>query len=1145
MQCPHCRCANDEDASYCNACGGRLEAVCPACRQVNRAGSRFCKGCGAALPPGGAEVAPSAVPASPAIPATGLPAAPSPMVRGERKHVTVLFSDLSGYTSMSERLDPEELKEALTRVFGRIAQVVVKYEGFIEKYVGDAIMAVFGATRTFEDDPLRAIHAAREIHRQVEDLSPFYQERLGRPLTMHSGIYSGLVVIGEVNLAQGTHGIAGEPVNLAARLCGASRPGEILVGQDTFLQAQGGFNFEPLAPVEVKGKSSPLPVYRVVAPKGQPRKVRRLHGRRAELVGRTVELARLRQAAERLRQGQGALVCIRGAAGTGKSRLIEEFKDGLVPGEIQWLEGQAYPYARNIPYFPLIELLKLACRIEEGDPPETVRARVEARLGPIVGDSPDVLPYLASLYTLHYDEPTGVSPENWKAKLYHAVQAVLGALALQAPTLVCFEDLHWADPSFIELLRVVIRQTPYPVLFLCSYRPIFNLLGGPASDGPRLDQVEIELGDLSPDETLSMVRALLQAQVVPAALQKILQEKVGGNPFFLEEVINALIERRRLVQSGSAWRLQGALEASDFSATIHGVIAGRLDLLPAEAKQTLQEAAVIGRVLHVDILKAVTAAPQALEQSLSALERLDMLRPRGERAEGVLAFKHAVVQEVVYGGILRRDRERIHEKIALAMEVRFANRLSGFFETLAFHFSVGRVVPKAVDYLVKSGEKSLRRCAVEEAHAYFQDAFALLAAKTGRSPEEDRLLVDILIRWFFVYNVRGLFTAMIALLREHAPLAEKIAEPSQLAMYCCCMGWALQRREALEESHAQLTKALALARSCGDRRALAYASGCLIWTCTDLGRLEEAVRHAANAREACQGMEADQELLRINLTGLGVAHWFRGEARHCRDIGRQLLAFGEEGGDIRSTSDGYLVCAMGRFAAGDYHQTIDYCRKAVRASVGLVHSLNSKFLLGYTYLSNGQIAEAETTLEEIVRFAGAHGYEYLGSSAQALSALVGLAKGEVGAGVRAIRRHMEAFRAGGKRYHFLTFEYLLGKVYLQIALRQGAFSLPQVLRNLAFLAVALPKAGRMAEHYLEEALRLAGEIGARGIAGQAHLDLALLWKARKAIAPAREHAAAGVRLFAACEADVFLDQARALLAALPGGAQEREACPPP
>jgi tetratricopeptide (TPR) repeat protein len=451
---------------------------------------------------------------------------------------------------------------------------------------------------------------------------------------------------------------------------------------------------------------------------------------------------------------------------------------------------------------------------------------------------------------------------------------------------------------------------------------------------------------------------------------------------------------------------------------------------------------------------------------------------------------------------------------------------------------VGRVVLKAVDYLVKSGEKSLRRCAVEEAHAYYQEAFALLAEKPSRSAQEDRLLVDILIRWFFVYNVRGLFNAMIALLREHAPLAERAANPSQLAMYCCCMGWALQRREALEESHAHLIKAMTLAQSCGDQRALAYASGCLIWTCTDLGRLEEAIEYGAKAREACRGLETDQELLRINLTGLGVAHWFRGESRHCRDIGRQLLAYGEQGGDIRSTSDGYLVCAMGRFAAGDFHQTIDYCQKAVRASVGLVHSLNSKFLLGYAYLSAGKVEAAETTLEEIVRFAGTHGYEYLGSSAQALSALVDLAKGGVGAGVRTIRRHMEAFRAGGKRYHYLTFEYLLGRVYLQIALRQGAFSLPQVLRNLAFLAVALPKAGRMAEHHLEGALGLAGDIGARGIAGQAHLDLALLWKARKALDRAREHAAAGIRLFAACEADVFLAQARTLLAALPGGGND-------
>lgn len=1131
MECPHCHGSNDEDARYCNRCGRELERRCPACRRTNRVASRFCKACGAPLTSGDAAP-PAAGPADDAP----LPPAPPP-VRGERKHVTVLFSDLTGFTSLSAGLDPEEVKDLLADLFGRIARVVVKYEGFIEKYVGDAVMAVFGATRAFEDDPLRAIRAAREIHHQVEELGARLRGRLERPLTMHSGIFSGLVVIGEVNPAQGTHGITGEPVNLAARLCGASRPGEILVGEDTFRQAQGSFDFEALAPVAVKGRAAPLPAWRVTGAKGQPRKVRRLHGRRAELVGRTAELARLSQAAEGLRRGQGAVVCIRGAAGTGKSRLIEEFRSRLPEGEIQWLEGQAYPYARNIPYYPLIDLLNLACRIEEGDDPDTVRARVEGRLGPLLKDTPDVLPSLGSLYTLHYDAPTGGSPENWKAQLYHAVKAVLGALALQAPTVVCFEDLHWADPSFVELLRAMIHEIPFPVLFLCSCRPSFQLLEGPA-DRPRPALVEIELADLSPDETLAMARALLQADTLPEALQKIILEQVGGNPFFLEEAINALVERRRLAQAGLAWRLQGALTAEDFSGTIHGVVAGRLDHLPPEAKRILQEAAVIGRVFQAEILKAVTSVPESLEASLHTLERLDMLRPRGDRADRIYDFKHAVVQEVVYGGILRKDRERIHAKIGRAMEQRFASRLSGYVETLAFHFALGGEGGKAVDYLVRSGEKSLRRCAVEEAHTHYQSAFALLAEKPARSPEEDRRLVDILIRWFFVYNARGLFTAMIDLLRAHEPLAEKIGDPSRLAMYCCCMGWALQRRESLVESHAYLLRALELARSCGDRRAEAYARGCLIWTCTDLGRLEEAVIHGREAAAVRQGLEPDAELLRINLTGLAVAHWFRGESRPCREIGRQLLAQGEAEGDIRSTSDGYLACAMGRFAAGDLPQTIDYCLKAVRASAGLVHSLNSKFLLGYTYLTAGRVADAEAILEEIVRFAARHGYEYLGSAAQALSALVGLAQGGVAAGVRVLRRHMEAFQVAGKRYHYLTFDYLLGKIYLQIALRQGAFRLPQMIRNLAFLAVALPTAGRQAERHLEQARTLAAEIGARGIAAQAHLDLALLWKARRSPARAREHGQASLRLWTECEADVHLAQARKLLEALPGDGPE-------
>jgi class 3 adenylate cyclase len=290
---------------------------------------------------------------------------PSPVAVGERKHVTVLFSDLSGYTAMSEKLDPEEVKDIMTRVFGRIKEVIAKYDGFIEKFAGDAVMAIFGVPRAHEDDPVRAIRAAREIHDLVKFISPEVEGITGTPLSMHSGINTGLVVTGDVNPDKGTHGVAGDPLNVAARLCSLAASDEILVGQDTYRRSRGYFSIEAQAPTQVKGKADPVPIYKVLASRERPATGPRPSAPSGKLIGRKFELVQLAEAAEQIRNGKGAIISISGDAGTGKSRLVEEFRAGLDLDKVQWLEGHAYAYSQNMPYFQLIDMLNRALLIEE------------------------------------------------------------------------------------------------------------------------------------------------------------------------------------------------------------------------------------------------------------------------------------------------------------------------------------------------------------------------------------------------------------------------------------------------------------------------------------------------------------------------------------------------------------------------------------------------------------------------------------------------------------------------------------------------------------------------------------------------------------------------------------------------------------
>ena len=417
MKCPECQFDNREGVRFCEECGAKFELECPACKGNIPLGSKFCGECGYTLIPD-SEIfkEKSEAESQPSRPFTKKSSSDVAPIEGERKHVTVLFSDLTGYTSMSERLDPEEVKDITTHIFDEISKIISKYEGFIEKFAGDAVMALFGATTAHEDDPVRAISAAREIHNFVNSQSPKYEEMIEHPLSMHTGINTGLVVTGEVNLEKGIHGVVGDAINVAARLSDLGKAGEIIVASDTYYQAQGYFDFKKLEPAVIKGKSEPILVFKVLSVKEQPVKVHRLDGLKAELIGRKVEMDQLADAVHSLKAGKGSAISICGTAGTGKSRLVRDFKDSLNLEEVQWLEGHAYPFSQNIPYYPLIDLLTKALLIEEGDPPEKIKEKVESGISALVGKRDDVVPYIGSLFSLDYPEIENVSPEFWKAQ---------------------------------------------------------------------------------------------------------------------------------------------------------------------------------------------------------------------------------------------------------------------------------------------------------------------------------------------------------------------------------------------------------------------------------------------------------------------------------------------------------------------------------------------------------------------------------------------------------------------------------------------------------------------------------------------------------------------------------------------------------
>jgi class 3 adenylate cyclase/tetratricopeptide (TPR) repeat protein len=1116
MKCPKCQFENREGKKFCGRCGTKMESICPSCQSANPTDSQFCDDCGHRLE----EVEP---------PLAAQPFSPSDSAR---KNVTVLFSDMSGYTAMTEKLDPEEVKEIMGKLFGEISKVVAKYEGFVEKFVGDAVMALFGVPTTHEDDPVRAIKAAREIHDVVSSFSSQYTKKIGNSLCMHTGICTGLVVTGEVNLERGTHGVLGDTINVASRLSSLAEPGIIVISPDTYRQAEGHFNCMPLSPSTVKGKAEPIQPYQVLSPREEPTTIHRLSGRTAQLIGRKMEMAQLQEAVANLKQGKGSIFSIVGDAGTGKSRLIEEFKNTLDLSTIQWREGHSYAYSHNISYFPLIDLLSRAWQIQEGDSLDSTKQKVEAGIRNLVGDERDVIPYIGSLYAISYPEIEGVSPEFWKMKFHTGVQAIFSALTKRSPAVICLEDLHWADPSSIELLRLILKDLRLPALFLCAYRPPFNLFPAHQLAGLGHAYQEIRLQDLSSSEAQTMVESLLKADHIPSELQRFIQTKVEQNPFYLEEFINTLIESETLIKDNGNWKLTRPIREANIPSTIQGVISARLDGLERDMKRIIQEASVIGRVFIYELLKRVTGLKDVIDKSLGNLERLELIRTRSIQPDLEYIFKHALIQEVVYNGILKKERQELHERIGLIMEQLFHDRLPEFYETLAFHYKQGHSISKAVEYLIKCGEKSLNRYSLDEAQRYFQEAFDILSHKKNRSREDDKLIIDLLFKWYLVYYYYGDWKGLTELLLSHKDLADSLDDKASIARFYACFGFVLFFRFRPRESYDYLNRAILLGEEANDRQVIGYAAAWMCWTCTLLGIMDQGIAFGEKAQEMARFFPADHYLYMKSLSGIGENYYMKGETKKVYAIGKELLEYGRKYSNIRSMVLGHISMASSALTAGNFDMTIQSGQMGEKIVLDRFFRYLSTSYVASGYFLTGQLAEAQKILEELSSFSHEYGCELLELWSDLFLGAIYASQGHLTRGMTMIEEARRRSEEAGGKFILTVSYYFLGRVYKQIAEGTDSISPIMIVKNIGFLLKNVPFSAKKAENHFQKAIELAQEIGAKSWLGQATLELGLLHKIKGKTDEAKKCLSDAVRLFEECEADVFLKQAREELANL-------------
>jgi tetratricopeptide (TPR) repeat protein len=1017
-------------------------------------------------------------------------------------------------------------------IFQEIGHLTKSYDGTIERFFGDEALLLFGVPRAHEDDPIRAIRVAEGIHELIGQQSARFVDKIRRPLAMHIGINTGLVITGDEYIDKGRHGLTGDAVNLAARLTKRSKSGETLVGPETYRQARHHFEFEALGPIEVKGKADPIQVYKVLSPKEQPSTLHRTHGARADLIGRDKEIAILMKEAEQLDQGRSAIISICGDAGTGKSRLTREFKARLDLNKIQWYEGHAYGYTQNTPYYPLIDLLTHAFGIEEGDSSARIREKIESGVAYLLGTENQAAAYIGGLFSLSYPEVVQVSPEFWKSRLHESIKEIVSALAERRPTVICFEDLHWADPSFIELLGSLLKNPADSILFVCVYRPSLSLFDG--QNPERFDPAyqEIRLQELSAYDAQAMLRSLLKSEDIPAELTDFIEKKAEGNPFYLEEVINSLIESDILTRDNGSCKLTRAIEEADIPSSINGVLTSRIDRLQKESKMILQEASVIGRAFFYEILKRITDLKTPIDKYLAGLEQLDLIRVRVLEPDLEYIFKHALTQEVVYNGILKKERQEIHERIGLAIEALFKDRLSEFYETLAFHFSHSRSVVKAVNYLIMSGEKNLQRYALDEAHKFYDGAYKMLSEKSSLTIDEKRLLIDLLIKWSFAFIYRADFERLKTVLEVHRDLVDSLEDKERQGMFYTCLGFAFGQTGRSRESYEYLHKSLKWCQEANNEKFAAYCYAWLSQTCQELGLLDDAIVFGKKGQTIAGRLAWDPLLFSHTNSWTAVAYFYRGECAEIEKISNAHLEKGRANSDTRLIIEASLFMGMMFLAGGDYTNCIKKMEKTNRRTKDPIVLYNGKLMLGMCYLPLGKLKEAEDALNETLdQTRHIQSWVRKHQSEMFLTAVLA-ARGNLSGGIKNLHRLQAYFSENSQKWSAVTVEYILGNIYFQLIQNEAPKDFKIIIKNIGFLIKTLPFAAKKSERHYLAAIQAAKEINAKGILAQSCLDLGLLYKIKKRNDEARQYISNAVKIFEECGAYAFLEQAKQALESL-------------
>jgi class 3 adenylate cyclase/tetratricopeptide (TPR) repeat protein len=789
MKCPKCQAENPTVRKFCRKCGAKLILGCPQCGFENLPDDLFCGGCGNDLskfseaPPLDYSVPKSY---TPTFLAEKILTTRSAM-EGERKLVTVLFADVANFTSLSEKLDPEEVHGIMDGCFKILMDEIHLYEGTINQFTGDGVMALFGAPVAHEDHAQRACYAALAIQKAMIG----YGERLGKDhgvdFKMRIGLNSGPVIVGSIgDDLRMDYTAIGDTTNLASRMESMAKPGTVLVSKATHRLVKEYFELHSLGQLEVKGKEEPQEAFELirageVATRIGASVVKGL----TRFVGRTSSMAALMESWEKAQSGSGQVVGIVGEAGVGKSRLLLEFRNSLPKDQFAYLEGRCLHFGSSMAYLPFLDILRSYFEIHEEDREFLRKKKMTEMVHQLDEKLKPILSPLQDLLSLKVEDERylKLEPKQKRERIFEGLRDLFMRLSKESLLILAVEDLHWIDKTSEEFLDYLIGWLAHEkLLLILLYRPEYTHKWGNKSYFNR-----IGLDQLSLKSSAELVQAILEGGDVAPELRELILNRAAGNPLFMEELTHTLLENGSIQKSDQQYVLARKPSELQVPDTVQGIIAARMDRLEENLKRIMQVASVIGREFAFRILQSISGMKEDLKAQLLNLQGLEFIYEKSLFPELEYIFKHALTQEVAYNSLLLKRRKEIHEKIGRAIEELYAENLEEFYEVLAYHYSRSEGFEKACRYLKLSGKKATRSHALWEAFAFYKETVELLQ-RLPQTEEIKKELIEVIRSMRTPLGILGFPEGSLSFFQLGERLAKESGDAEHIAAIYSGMG---------------------------------------------------------------------------------------------------------------------------------------------------------------------------------------------------------------------------------------------------------------------------------------------------------------------------------------------------------------------